>query len=168
MLCCTRPRCCLTFSRRAWLACLQLRISRQQESALRIAELLSRHPLVHRVLYAGLPSHPQHSLHSSQSSGGGSVISFDCDAPLSADVLNEVQLWKRCVSFGGVTSSAELPFYFSHASVDAATKVKHAVAEQVSKGLIRLSVGIEHCDDLIDDLQQAMNKAQAQLNRATA
>ena len=95
------------------------------------------------------------------------MISFECDASLSSELLNAVQLWKRCVSFGGVTSSAELPFYFSHASVDAETKVKHAVAEQVSKGLIRLSVGIEHCDDLIDDLQQAMDKARAKMKRAT-
>ena len=143
-------------------------MSRQQESAQKIAELLSSHPLVRRVLYAGLSSHPQHALHSSQSMGGGSVISFECDAALSAEMLNGVQLWKRCVSFGGVTSSAELPFYFSHASVDAETKVKHAVAEQVGKGLIRLSVGIEHCDDLIDDLLQAMDKAQSKLQRANA
>ena len=143
-------------------------MSRQQESAQRIAELLSTNPLVHRVLYAGLRSHPQHGLHSSQSSGGGSVISFECDASLSSAALNEVVLWKRCVSFGGVTSSAELPFYFSHASVDAETKVKHAVAEQVSRGLVRLSVGIEHCQDLIDDLQHAMDTAQAKLKRVTA
>ena len=140
-------------------------MSRQQESAEKIARRLSAHPLVRRVLYAGLDKHPQHALHSSQSRGGGSVISFECEPALSAELLNGVQLWKRAVSFGGVTSSAELPFYFSHASVDAETKVKHAVAEQVSKGLIRLSVGIEHCDDLLEDLQQAMDKAQTKLQR---
>ena len=94
------------------------------------------------------------------------MISFECEASLSAAALNEMRLWKRCVSFGGVTSSAELPFYFSHASVDAETKVKHAVAEQVGKGLIRLSIGIEHCQDLIDDLQQALLKAQAKIKQA--
>ena len=74
--------------------------------------------------------------------------------------MDGLRLFKRCVSFGGVQSSAELPFYFSHASVDAETKAKHAVAGQVSKGLVRLSIGVEHADDLIDDLRAGLERAE--------
>ena len=80
-------------------------------------------------------------------------------AAVSARLLDRLVLFKRCVSFGGVASSAELPFYFSHASVDEETKVKHSVAEQVSKGLVRLSIGVEHYQDLIDDLSQGFEAA---------
>ena len=83
-------------------------------------------------------------------------------AGVSAALLDRLLLFKRCVSFGGVVSSAELPFYFSHASVDAETKVQHSVAEQVGKGLVRLSVGIEHPQDLIHDLTAALDAAMQQ------
>ena len=84
----------------------------------------------------------------------------DCSPAVSCVLVDELRLWKRSVSFGGVSSSAELPFYFSHASVDADTRAKHrGVAEAVSPGLVRLSVGIEHPQDLIDDLAQAISAA---------
>ena len=79
---------------------------------------------------------------------------------MSAALLDRLQLFKRCVSFGGVQSSAELPFYFSHASVDEETKAKHSVAGEVGKGLVRLSIGIEHADDLIRDLRVGLDLAQ--------
>ena len=81
-------------------------------------------------------------------------------AGVSRALVDGFKLWKRSVSFGGVASSAELPFYFSHASVDADTRAQHSgVADEVTPGLVRLSVGIEHPQDLIDDLAQALAQA---------
>ena len=87
---------------------------------------------------------------------------------MSAALLDRLLLFKRCVSFGGVTSSAELPFYFSHASVDSETKVKHSVAEQVGRGLVRLSIGIEHAEDLIEDLRAGLDAATRQQQPTSA
>lgn len=138
---------------------LAVRMKQQQTNAGRVANFLAAHPFVTRVHFVGLDAHPQSALHRQQSAGSGSVLSFETlSVPLSISLVNAVRLAKRAVSFGGVTSSIELPFYFSHASVPSQLRAAGLVSH-VDPGLVRLSVGIEDADDLIDDLRRAFDIA---------
>ncbi|KAI9817944.1 MAG: cystathionine beta-lyase [Thelocarpon impressellum] len=135
---------------------LGVRMERQQANAQRIAEFLEGHGF--RVRYPGLPSHPQHALHRSMARGAGAVLSFETgDAAVSERVVEAARLWAISVSFGCVNSLISLPCRMSHASIDADTRREREMPEDI----IRLCVGIEDADDLIDDLGRALVQAGA-------
>ena len=135
---------------------LALRVERQNSSALKIAEYLHRHPLVRNVYYPGLASHPGYKLNRLQARGAGAVISFlTDDVELSTKIVEATRLFKIAVSFGSVGSVISLPCRMSHASIPPSLKHRFAPPEH----LVRLSVGIEDVDDLIDDLDQAFSVA---------
>jgi len=133
---------------------LAVRVQRQNENALRIAQFLSRHPNVRRVHYPFLEGHPQRSLATEQMRGGGGMVSFEVEGTdQDARKLSEaLQLFSLAPSLGGVDSLVCIPALTSHAMVPTEHRAKMGVTEQ----LIRLSVGIEHAEDLIADLEQAL------------
>jgi cystathionine beta-lyase len=137
------------------LKTLALRLDRQQASAERIARYLDQHPLVARVHYPGLESHPHHQF---QARGPGAVLGFETgSAERSRRLAEATQLFGITVSFGGIQSSISLPACMSHASIPAEERAVRALPED----LVRISVGIEHADDLIADLAQALDRAAA-------
>ncbi|MGH2541669.1 MAG: trans-sulfuration enzyme family protein, partial [Ardenticatenaceae bacterium] len=132
---------------------LAVRMERHQQNAMRIAEWLERHPKVERVLYPGLPSHPQYDLALEQQRGPGGMITFFLKGDLeqARRFLSHVQLFTLAESLGGVESLIEHPAIMTHASLP--REWREAIG--VSDTLIRLSVGLEHVEDLIGDLEQA-------------
>ncbi|KAL4952427.1 Cys/Met metabolism PLP-dependent enzyme-domain-containing protein [Aspergillus filifer] len=130
---------------------LKVRMDQQQSNAQRIAEFLEG--LGFKVRYPGLKSHPQYDLHHSMSRGAGAVLSFETgDVAKSERIVANAKLWAISVSFGCVNSLISLPCRMSHASIDAKTRAERAMPED----LIRLCVGIEDVEDLIDDLRRAV------------
>lgn len=130
---------------------LKVRMEQQQMNAQRIAEFLEEHGF--RVRYPGLKSHPQYDLHRSMARGAGAVLSFETgDVAISERIVESAKLWAISVSFGCVNSLISMPCRMSHASIDAKTRQERAMPED----LIRLCVGIEDVDDLIDDLRSAV------------
>jgi cystathionine gamma-synthase len=140
----------------AWLALrgvktLAVRMDRHCRNAMRIAQMLAEHPAVAEVLYPGLPTHPGHKTAQEQMRGFGGVVSFRLLGGEEAAVraCGRTRLFILGESLGGVESLIEHPARMTHASVAGS-------ALEVPADLIRLSVGIEDCDDLIDDLRQAL------------
>ena len=138
---------------------LAVRVQRQNENALRIAQFLAQHPKVQRVHYPFLEGHPQRAVAMEQMAGGGGMVSFEVDGTGDdARHLSEaLHLFTLAPSLGGVDSLVCIPVLTSHAMISAAQRQKMGVTEQ----LIRLSVGIENADDLIADLDQAFNVVSA-------
>ncbi|KAJ2898859.1 cystathionine beta-lyase [Zalerion maritima] len=135
---------------------LGIRMEKQQRNAQTIAEFLESHGF--RVRYPGLKSHPQYDLHWSMASGAGAVLSFETGDPaLSTRIVEAARLWGISVSFGCVNSLISMPCQMSHASIDAKTRKERQMPEDI----IRLCVGIEDVNDLIDDLSQALVQAGA-------
>ncbi|RJE22997.1 cystathionine beta-lyase [Aspergillus sclerotialis] len=135
---------------------LKVRMEQQQSNAQRIAEFLESHGF--KVRYPGLRSHPQYDLHHSMARGSGAVLSFETgDVAVSERIVESAKLWAISVSFGCVNSLISMPCQMSHASIDAKTRKERAMPED----LIRLCVGIEDVDDLIDDLRRALVQAGA-------
>jgi len=135
---------------------LALRLDRQQSNTKRIAELLTAHPAVDRVYYPGLADAQQLRVHRSQSSGNGAVLSFVTGDPeFSRAIVEATKLFAITVSFGGVNSTISLPNYMSHASIPAHLRQQKSIPAD----LVRISVGIEDVDDLVDDLGQAFEFA---------
>ena len=134
------------------LKTLAVRMQRHSENALRIAEFLQAHPSVAAVHYPGLQSHPQRDLAARQMLTGGGMISFRPHGGIEAAnrVATATKLFFLAESLGGVESLIEVPASMTHASVD-------GTALEVPPDLIRLSVGIEHVDDLLEDLDEALN-----------
>lgn len=131
---------------------LAIRMERQQANAQRIAEFLESHGF--RVRYPGLKSHPQYDLHWTIARGAGAVLSFETgDIALSERIVEAARLWGISVSFGCVNSLISMPCRMSHASIDAKTRQERQMPEDI----IRLCVGIEDADDLIDDLTRAVS-----------
>ncbi len=133
---------------------LALRVERQNESALRIAEFLSEHSKVRSVNYPFLKNHPQRAIAVEQLRGGGGVLSFEVegsgeDAKRFSEALH---LFTLAPSLGGAESLVSIPVLTSHAMISAEHRRKMGVTEQ----LVRLSVGIENADDLIADLEHAL------------
>ena len=137
------------------LKTLALRMERHCASALRIAEWLEARGDVKRVIYPGLDSHPQHALAKRQMNGFGGIISVEIDGDLARArrVLERTQLFTLAESLGGVESLIEHPAIMTHASIPP----EQRAAIGISDTLIRLSVGIEDCSDLISDLDQALS-----------
>jgi cystathionine gamma-lyase len=134
---------------------LALRMQRACDSALAIAKWLSTRKDVERVIYPGLPSHPQHELAKRQMLGGfGGIISVELkgDVNTAKRMLERTRLFTLAESLGGVESLIEHPAIMTHASIPADQRA----ALGISDTLIRLSVGIEDCEDLIADLSEAL------------
>jgi cystathionine beta-lyase/cystathionine gamma-synthase len=133
---------------------LAVRVERQNENALRIAQFLAQHPNVRRVYYPFVEGHPQRSLAREQMRGGGGIVSFEVEGTgKDARKLSEaLSLFTLAPSLGGVDSLVCIPVLTSHAMVSAEHRAKMGVTDE----LIRLSVGIEHAEDLISDLEQAL------------
>ncbi|MEZ6005344.1 MAG: cystathionine gamma-synthase [Planctomycetota bacterium] len=135
---------------------LALRMDRHSDNALAVAQWLEAQPQVDRVFYPGLASHPQHDLCRRQMKTGGGMVSFELKGgvPAGNHMASSTHIFTLAESLGGVESLIETPPSMTHASIPPA--VRHAAGLQ--DGLVRLSVGVEHVDDLIADLAQAMPK----------
>jgi methionine-gamma-lyase len=145
----------------SWLArrglkTLSVRIDRAQENAIKVAAYLENHPKVEWVLYPGLKSHPQYELGKLQMNGPGSMISFGLKGGLDTGkvVMNNVQFALLAVSLGGVETLIQHPASMTHSKLSKEAREKAGITD----GLVRLSVGIEDVDDIINDLEQAMDK----------
>lgn len=135
------------------LKTLAIRMEAHQKNAVKIAKYLESHPKVEKVVYPGLKSHPQHQLAKKQMSGFGGMITFFLKGNISKSkrFLEKVNLFSLAESLGGVESLIEHPAIMTHASVP--KKIREEIG--IFDNLIRLSVGIEDCDDLIADLETA-------------
>jgi cystathionine beta-lyase/cystathionine gamma-synthase len=130
---------------------LTLRMERHCANALQIAQFLEDHEQVKQVLYPGLESHPQHALAQRQMKHFGGMISIILDSPEAARrMVSRTKIFALAESLGGVESLIEHPYSMTHAST-----ATSPIA--VPNALVRLSVGIEHLDDLLADLQQALD-----------
>lgn len=144
---------------------LALRLDSQQSNAKKIAELLNVHPAVDRVYYPGLADEAQRRIHRAQASGDGAVLSFVTGDPeLSRAIVETTKLFNITVSFGGVNSTISLPNYMSHASIPAHLRQQKSIPAD----LVRISVGVEDVDDLVDDLSQAFEIASRESVRTRA
>jgi cystathionine beta-lyase/cystathionine gamma-synthase len=133
---------------------LRARMELQQQSALEIALWLKGQPWVTGVYCPGLPEHPGYDIHKSQASGFGAVLSFKTDTKERARrIMEKVKLWTVAVSLGGVESILSYPVKMSHAAIPATERERLGITDN----LIRLSVGLEEPEDLIDDLKQGFN-----------
>jgi cystathionine beta-lyase len=135
---------------------LALRVARQSASANTIANFLSAHSAVKKIYYPGLIKHSGHQLHRAQATGDGTVISFTTGISLLSErFVSATQLFDIAVSFGSVHSTVSLPARMSHASIPQSLKERIAPPPD----LVRLSIGIEDVNDLMDDLAQALKVA---------
>lgn len=135
---------------------LELRIQRQNESAIKIATFLAEHPRIKSVHYPGLPSHPDHEIAKRQMSGFGGMLSFEVngDFDKTKHFMDSLKLIKLATSLGGVSSLANQPITNTHAALSPQNRAKAGISES----LVRLSVGVENVDSLIEDLGQALEK----------
>ena len=145
----------------AWLTMqgvktLSERMDRQSASALAIAEWLQGHPKVDYVNYPGLPDHPQHELSSRQASGFGAMVCFELDGGVETGkkLMDAVELWSLAENLGAVESLITHPVTMTHAAVPPAERI----AAGITDGLVRLSVGLEDIEDLIADLDSALDR----------
>lgn len=134
---------------------LALRMEQHDKSGRAVAAFLEEHPKVHKVYYPGSASHPQHALARRQQRGFGGMVAFDVGSLAAASrVLESVKLCTLAESLGGVETLISHPATMTHASVDAAKRERLGITD----GLVRISVGIEDTDDIIADLDQALDK----------
>ena len=136
---------------------LGVRMERHAQNAMKLAQWLSSHPKVQKVTYPGLENHSQHALARKQMKGFGGMMIFDIKGGLESArrFLKTVKIFACAESLGGVESLIEHPAIMTHASVPKETRELLGISD----GLIRLSVGIEDAQDLIDDLEQALKVA---------
>jgi cystathionine gamma-synthase len=138
------------------LKTLAVRLERQQQSAQAIAAWLSRHPRVRRVYYPGLPGDPGHARLAGQGRGFGAMVSFEVDEPARVPrLLEAVRVFLFAESLGGVESLITYPVIQTHADIDPATRERLGINDR----LLRLSIGVEHVEDLIADLDAALGPA---------
>jgi cystathionine beta-lyase/cystathionine gamma-synthase len=129
-------------------------MKQHQVNASAVADFLSGHPAVNRVLYPGLRSHPGHEIAKRQMKGFGGMVSFELKGGTEAvsRFVKRIKILSLAESLGGPASLAEHPTTMSHASMPKEFREKVGITD----GLIRLSVGLENIDDLIDDFRQAL------------
>ena len=139
------------------LKTLALRVERNQENAVKVAHFLVSHPKIAWIKYPGLKSHPQFELAKQQMNGTGSMISFGVKGGLEAGrkLMDSVHLATLAVSLGGVETLIQHPASMTHAAVSKEDKLKAGITDD----LVRLSVGIEDVNDIIADLNQALEKS---------
>ncbi len=144
------------------LKTLALRVERQNDSARKLAEFLQLRGDIPMVCYPGFRNHPGHEVHRSQATGDGAVVSFKTGSEeFSRRLIEATRLFAIAVSFGSVASTISLPYRMSHASIPPSLTDRLAPPAD----LIRLSVGIEDSNDLIEDLNQAIDHATASCGR---
>jgi cystathionine beta-lyase/cystathionine gamma-synthase len=132
---------------------LAVRMERHNQNAMAIAEYLCKSNLVEKVIYPGLPDHPQHELAKRQMTGFGGMVSVDTgDMEKSRRLLKNVKIFTLAESLGGVESLICHPYTMTHASVPIEAKARFGLTES----LVRLSVGIEDVEDLIEDIENAL------------
>jgi cystathionine beta-lyase/cystathionine gamma-synthase len=147
------PMDCFLVSR--GIKTLAVRMAQHDENGMTIARYLEDHPKVQRVLYPGLPSHPQYEIARKQQRGFGAMISFDVRTLDAArTLLNNVKLCSLAESLGGVETLISHPATMTHSSIPVEVRQKVGITD----GLVRLSVGIEDAEDLIADLDAALAK----------
>jgi cystathionine gamma-lyase/cystathionine beta-lyase/cystathionine gamma-lyase/homocysteine desulfhydrase len=133
---------------------LAARMERHDESGRVVAEFLSKHKKVKRVFYPGLPDHPQHELAKRQMSGFGSMITFETGSLSNANkMLRKVRVCSLGESLGGVETLISHPATMTHAALGEKGRKEIGITD----GLVRISVGIEDVEDLVDDLDQALS-----------
>lgn len=139
------------------LKTIGVRMHQHSQNAQQIAKFLMQHPKVSAVYYPGLPDHPQHELAKRQTNGFGGLLSFELKGGLQAGkrVMNQVQLCKLAVSLGDVDTLIQHPASMTHSVVPAEERLKMGISD----GLIRLSVGLEDVEDIVMDLEQALQHA---------
>lgn len=132
---------------------LGVRMKEHEANAAKLVEWLIRQPQVQKVYYPGLSEHPGHSVHRRQAGGFGGMVSFEMGSGEAArGLLSKLKLFTLAESLGAVESLVEVPALMTHASIPADRRVELGLTD----GLIRLSVGLEDADDLIEDLVHAM------------
>jgi methionine-gamma-lyase len=133
---------------------LALRMEKSQESAMKVAQYLENHQKIAWVKYPGLTSHPQYELAKKQMSGFGTMMSFELKGGLKAGetVMNNVHLAMLAVSLGGVETLIQHPASMTHAGLSKEAREEAGITD----GLVRFSVGIEDCEDIIADLDNAL------------
>lgn len=146
----------------AWLTLqgtktLSVRMDQQSANALEVAEFLSSHEKVDYVNYPGLESHPQYELSKRQSSGFGAMVCFEVKGGVEAGkrLMDAIDLWTLAENLGQVESLITHPVTMTHAAVPR----EERIAAGITDGLVRLSVGLEDAEDLIDALDRALDKA---------
>ena len=144
----------------AWLTLqgcktLSVRMDRQSANALAVAQFLQTQPKVTAVNYPGLPSFPQHDLATRQASGYGAMLSFEIVGGVAAGkaLMDRIRLWTLAENLGSVESLITHPVTMTHAAVEPAERQRIGLTD----GLVRLSVGLEDVDDLIDALRDALD-----------
>jgi cystathionine gamma-lyase/cystathionine beta-lyase len=137
------------------LKTLPIRMERHNESAFAIAKELESNNKISKVIYPGLENHPQHKIAKKQMNGFGGIISIEVAGGLEASkaFLEKTKIFTLAESLGGVESLIEHPALMTHASLPAETRERIGISD----GLVRLSVGIETLEDLIEDINQALN-----------
>ena len=138
------------------LKTLHLRMEKHCANAQKIAEWLEKHPIVKELRYPGLKSHPQYETGLKQQKGPGGLITFEIEGGFEAGkiLMNSVKLCTLAVSLGGVETLIQHPASMTHFTMGKEARK----AAGISDGLVRISVGIERAEDIIEDLEQALNK----------
>lgn len=152
--CCPGPFDCFLASR--GLKTLAIRVAKAQENAMKVAEVLSKHPKVEEVLYPGLEKHPGHELMKKQARGFGSMVTIKLKEPKNANAFyNKLTIFGHAVSLGGVESLVCIPVMVTHKAVPKDLREKLGITDS----MVRLAIGIEDFEDLKDDLLQALESA---------
>ena len=145
----------------AWLTLqgtktLSVRMDAQSANAMAVAQFLESHPKVDKVCYPGLESHPQHALARKQASGFGSLLWFDIHGGVTAGkaLMDTVKVWSLAENLGSVESLVTHPVTMTHAAVEEAERIRVGITD----GLVRLSVGLEDKDDLIEAMKEALER----------
>jgi methionine-gamma-lyase len=138
------------------LKTLELRMERHSQSALRVGEMLQDHPLVAAVHYPGLPGFPQAEIVRRQMSAGSGLVSFELKGGVAEGraLMNALTLAHRAVSLGDAETLVQHPASMTHAAYSAEDRVRHGISD----GLIRMSIGLESVDDILDDLDSALEQ----------
>ena len=147
------------------LKTLHLRMRQHSANALAVAQFLQSHELVDRVIYPGLPSHPQYAIAQRQMSASGGMITFFLHGGLdeSRTFLSSLRLFALAESLGAVESLAEHPAIMTHAAVPA----EQRAVLGISDGMVRLSVGVEDLEDIMQDLRQALDAVAKATGKST-
>lgn len=134
---------------------LELRMQRHCENAMRVAHFLSKHSSIEKVNYNGLPSHPDYAVSQKQMTHPGAMMSFELKGGFDAGVkfMNKLQMCTRTVSLGTCDTLLSHPASMSHSNIPKENRLEYGITD----GLIRLSVGIENGDDILNDFEQALS-----------
>jgi methionine-gamma-lyase len=137
------------------LMTLPLRVQRASENAMKVAEFLQSHPAVERVYYPGLKDHPGHDVAQKQMNFFGSVIAFELHSGFQGGIqlLNSLRVLVLAVSLGGCESLIQHPASMTHACIPRDERIEAGITD----GMVRLSVGIENIEDIINDLKQGLD-----------